>query len=67
MYSDCFLFHRQYIYHRHKLILSKEKPPMNYDIIITYIAKNVIKCYCFRCKILNFTLIILKSHHFEQI
>lgn len=39
MYSDCFLFHRQYIYHRHKLILSKEKPPMNYDIIITYIAK----------------------------
>ena len=25
MYSDCFLFHRQYIYHRHKLIISKEK------------------------------------------
>ena len=40
---------------------------MHYQIDKHIFQKNVIKCYCFRCKISNFTSVILKSHHFEQI
>lgn len=43
MYSDCFLFHRQYIYHRHKLILSKENLlEINYNIYFKKMSLNVI-------------------------